>query len=141
MACQKWCLLFRPRAAAEHSHECLGHRGSSGLHCLWWSLLQEASPPFPFVGSTSKASAELQRMPFEVAKSARQLKKTSLALPLQGCSGRCPWWGWLFMVGTKMASFLHKLQMFLSYMNAAPKTSGLATSKDENRSTTLSELF
>lgn len=48
MTCQKWCLIYGPGAAAEHSHEHLGRRGFAALHCLWWSILKEASPPFPF---------------------------------------------------------------------------------------------
>lgn len=55
MTCQKWCLIYDPRAAAEYDHERLGHHGSCCLHCLWWSILKEASPPFPF------ASGGLQR--------------------------------------------------------------------------------
>lgn len=143
MTCQKWCLIYDPRAAAEYDHERLGHHGSCCLALPVVEHLEGGISSIPFrIGRTSKAFAELQRMPFEVAKSVRQLKKTSLSL--QGCSGRCPWWGWLlvfFVVGTEMASFLQKLQMFLSYVHAASKTSGLTTSKHENQSTSLSELF
>lgn len=84
----------------------MGHRGSAALHCLWWSILEEASPPF-CIRRTSKAFAELQRMPFEVAKSAHQLKKASLSL-CQGVQGDVPGGAALCvpLMGTEMASLL-----------------------------------
>lgn len=139
MACHKWCLIYDPRAAAPCNHECPGHHVSCWLALPMVEHIEGGISCVPFrIGRTSKASAKLQRMPFEVARSVRWLKKTYL--PLQGCSGRCPRWGWflvLFVMGTKMASFVQKLHkpVFLSYMHAASKTSVLITSKDENQST------
>lgn len=103
MTCQKWCLVL---TLGQLLSAAMGHRGSAALHCLWWSILEEASSPF-CIRRTSKAFAELQRMPFEVAKSAHQLKKASLSL-CQGVQGDVPGGAALCvpLMGTEMASLL-----------------------------------
>ena len=139
MACHSWCLIYDPPAAAPHNRECPGYHVSCCLVLPAVEHLEGGVSSIPLrVGRTSKASAELQRAPFEVATSVRRLKKTDL--PLQGCSGRCSWWGWLlafFRMGTKMASFVQKMHrpVFLFYMHTASRTSALITSKDGNQST------
>lgn len=85
MTCQNWGLISDPGAAAEHNHEHLGHRGSCCLALPVVEHLQEGISSIPFrIRGTSKAFAELQRMPFEVAKSASS-KKASLSLSLSLC--------------------------------------------------------
>lgn len=81
----------------------------SSLCCLQWNILERHPLHSSCIRRTSKASAKLQRMPFEVAKSVCWLKK--IYLPLQGCLEKCCWWGWLFalfVTGTKIASFVRK---------------------------------
>lgn len=49
MACHKWCLIYDPGAALLHATMSVQDTMYlAGLHCPWWSILKEGSPPFPF---------------------------------------------------------------------------------------------
>lgn len=65
VACPKWCLVYDARAVTMSAWG-------------WqWSVLKKGSPSFPVASArTSKASAEHQRLLFEVAKSMHRLEKT-----------------------------------------------------------------
>lgn len=86
MTCQKWCLIYDPRAAADYDHERLGHHGSCCLALPVVEHLEGGISSIPFrIGRTSKAFAELQRMPFEVAKLCASSKRLpSLCKGVQG---------------------------------------------------------